>query len=130
MKKFKLLTIVAMSALIALVMVPNVSYAQTVIEHGPGFVDENGDGYNDNAPDFDNDGIPNGQDPDYQPLRDSSGQGRRMGNGSAAGTGNGKGYHRRFARSGDSIGNGGRGTGVCDGTGPKGFRTKAGAFSK
>ncbi len=123
MKKFKLLTIVAMSALIALVMVPNVSYAQTVIEHGPGFVDEDGDGYNDNAPDFDNDGIPNGQDPDYQSLRDGSGQGSRMGNGSA-GTGNGKGYLRRNARSHE------QGTGVCDGTGPKGFRAKAGASSK
>jgi len=129
MKTSKLLTIVALSALVALVMVPNVNYAQTVIEHGPGFVDEDGDGYNDNAPDFDNDGIPNGQDPDYQPLRDGSGQGKRMGNGSAAGTGNGKGYHRRFARTGDPVGNGGRGNGVCDGTGPKGLRTKTGTPS-
>jgi len=73
MKTFKLLTAVAFSFVIVLALMPQVSMAQDVIEHGIGFVDENGDGYNDNAPDSDNDGIPNGQDPDYIPVNDGTG---------------------------------------------------------
>lgn len=63
-----------------------------------GFVDLNGDGINDNAPDADGDGIPNGQDPDY--IAPQDGTGYRNGATTAPGTGTG--------------------TGICDGTGPKG----------
>ena len=73
MKTFKLLTAVAFSLVIALVLMPEVSMGQNLIEHGPRFIDENGDGYNDNAPDFDGDGIPNGLDSDYTPVNDGTG---------------------------------------------------------
>jgi hypothetical protein len=52
------------------------------------------DGINENAPDADGDGIPNGQDPDYVRPLDGSGRGSGV----------------------TSV----TGTGVCDGTGPKG----------
>ncbi len=71
--------------------------------HGIHFIDLNNDGYNDNAPDADGDGIPNGQDPDY--TRQSNGKGvNYMGDKN----GNGYGYKHKH------------GTGVCNGTGPKG----------
>ncbi|MBN2600607.1 MAG: hypothetical protein JXR87_01295 [Candidatus Marinimicrobia bacterium] len=73
MKTFKLFIAVAFSFMIALVLMPQGSMAQDLIEHGIGFVDENGDGYNDNAQDSDNDGIPNGQDSDYVPANDGTG---------------------------------------------------------
>jgi hypothetical protein len=56
------------------------------------------DGINENAPDADGDGIPNGQDPDY--VRPLDGSGRSSGVTSVTGTG------------------------VCDGTGPKGTARK------
>jgi hypothetical protein len=88
----------------------------------PNFVDLNGDGYCDNAPDDDNDGIPNCQDPDWTCPQD--GTGAQNGN-QYKGT-NGP-------ESGNGLGNGtctcsqlrdgsctDCGSGVCDGTGPKG----------
>ncbi|HEX2868148.1 MAG TPA: hypothetical protein VHO03_13965 [Ignavibacteriales bacterium] len=77
-----------------------------------GFVDANGDGINDNALDSDGDGIPNGKDPDF--VRPQNGQGRKMGMG--RGNGQGKGYGLKGGAQGT-------GTGVCDGTGPKGNRS-------
>lgn len=71
--------------------------------HGSHFIDNNNDGYNDNAPDADGDGIPNGQDPDY--TRPLDGTGSKF-----KGDRSGFGYGYK------------RGSGVCDGTGPKGFR--------
>lgn len=89
------------------------------------FVDEDGDGINDLFRDHDGDGIPNCQDTDWAPPRDGSGYHGGNGNGggprgflgSRAGAREaGRGMTRgAFRRSG-----GGFGTGVCDGTGPKG----------
>lgn len=73
--------------------------------------------------DQDGDGIPNGQDPDFVKPRDGSGKqfgklhrsGRRMGYGSGDGSG--------ACGIGPLGGSGfGSGTGICDGTGPKGKR--------
>lgn len=75
-----------------------------------GFIDANGDGINDNAPDFDKDGVPNCKDPDFVPSQ--NGQGRKMGMGK--GMGKGMGYGLKGGQ--------GTGTGICDGTGPKGMR--------
>lgn len=117
------------------------------VKHGSGFVDNNGDGFNDNAPDQDGDGIPNGQDPDYQGGKFRNGNGNTKGfidqNGDGIndraidsdgdgipnckdpdyvrpqdGTGRKIGFGRGHGLLG---GNGqGTGTGICDGTGPKG----------
>jgi len=71
--------------------------------HHRHFIDLNNDGYNDNAPDADGDGIPNGQDPDY--VRPLNGKGSMfMYNGDAS---------KKIYRYG---------SGICDGTGPKGFK--------
>lgn len=74
-------------------------------QHGPRFVDANGDGICDNAKDSNGDGIPNCQDPTYK--RPMDGTGRKNG------MGMGRGY-------GMGLKGGGQGTGICDGTGPKG----------
>lgn len=84
------------------------------------FQDENCDGLNDLARDHDNDGIPNGQDPDW--IRPKDGSGYKAGNGnggSGLGQGLGKGGFRGAA-------GGPFGTGVCDGTGPKGKSSRKG----
>jgi len=74
------------------------------------FVDENGDGINDMLRDHDNDGIPNCQDPDWTRPQDGSGYKNRFGNGGGRGMNNAafRGSQGQF------------GSGVCDGTGPKG----------
>ena len=74
------------------------------------FVDENGDGINDMLRDHDNDGIPNCQDPDWTRPQDGSGYKNRFGNGGGHGMNNAafRGSQGQF------------GSGVCDGTGPKG----------
>ncbi len=77
------------------------------------FVDENGDGICDFANDFrdhDNDGIPNGQDSDW--TRSQDGKGYRGSNGR-------RGSSARFGGMSD-FSNNQFGTGICDGTGPKG----------
>ena len=80
-----------------------------------GFIDEDGDGINDRFQDADGDGIPNCQDPDWEKPQD--------------GTGNqfGKQHNRNNGRKGNGFkgaGPGpGDGTGICDGTGPKGARS-------
>jgi len=100
------------------------------IQHGRGFVDTNGDGFNDNAPDIDGDGIPNGQDPDFVRPQDGTGQmkmngwnWRSMFGGYRYGPGNGTGNNGICPRNGTGYGAGnGTGRGICDGTGPKGYR--------
>jgi hypothetical protein len=102
---------------------------------GKAFVDINGDGICDNFQagygfDDDGDGIPNGQDPDYVKLKDGSGkkfmQGNlvknKFGNGSY-GPGDGTGNSGLGPRDGTGYGPG-SGTGTCDGTGPKGKRSR------
>jgi hypothetical protein len=92
------------------------------VQHGPRFVDLNGDGYNDNAPDHDGDGIPNGQDPDWTRPQDGTGaqNGKQYQGTGSQGKGNslqnGRGIQKQL-RDGSC----GLGTGVCDGTGPKGI---------
>ncbi len=78
-----------------------------------GFVDEDGDGINDRIQDADGDGIPNCQDSDW--VRPQDGTGNKFGQKA----GNGKGQKGpNFKGVGSNAGNG---TGVCDGTGPKGL---------
>lgn len=105
------------------------------------FVDENGDGICDGLRDHDNDGIPNGQDPDWTKPQDGTGNQFRKGNSGQYGnefgnrnqnSGNQFGNKNEF-RGGNSWNkqsfrqnNSGFGTGVCDGTGPKGNARKGG----
>jgi hypothetical protein len=97
---------------------------------GTFFIDENGDGINDAARDADGDGIPNGQDPDWTRPLDGTGykgqirighpdgsdmvQGRKAGKIAKANFGKGS------FRQGTMAAGRKAGTGVCDGTGPKG----------
>ena len=80
------------------------------------FVDENGDGINDLHRDHDNDGIPNCQDPDWTRPQDGSGYKNRFGNENGGQNGNGHGWKNASFRGLQ----GQIGSGVCDGTGPKG----------
>jgi type II secretory pathway pseudopilin PulG len=94
------------------------------------FVDENGDGINDLAKDADGDGIPNGQDPDWTKPLDGTGYkeqnrvGRSDGTGAVQGQKAGKITKSNFGkgsfRTGMTAAGRTTGTGVCDGTGPKG----------
>ena len=91
------------------------------------FIDENGDGICDVMRDHDNDGVPNAQDADWQAPKDGTGYKGQAGKSASGGQfGSGAGF-----RGGNSLGNaafrkglggqgGGSGSGVCDGTGPKG----------
>ena len=93
------------------------------------FVDENGDGICDLARDHDNDGIPNCQDPNWSKPQDGTGYKNMRGNNSSSNQlGNRKGYHggnswnsQSFRKNQASFG-----SGVCDGTGPKGKANKGG----
>jgi hypothetical protein len=97
---------------------------------GTFFIDENGDGINDAARDADDDGIPNGQDPDWtRPLdgtgyKDQNHIGRPDGSEMAPGRKAGKIAKANFGkgsfRQGTMAAGRTSGTGVCDGTGPKG----------
>jgi hypothetical protein len=78
---------------------------QKQFNHGTRFVDANGDGICDNMIDTNNDGIPD----------------QRQGNGPKDGTG----YKKGFGNGKGNLSGTGLhqfGTGVCDGTGPKGKR--------
>jgi hypothetical protein len=74
-------------------------------QHGPRFVDANGDGICDNMIDANKDGIPD--------------QRQGKGLGPKDGTGNKKGFGKGKGNCGET-GSHKYGTGVCDGTGPKG----------
>jgi hypothetical protein len=97
---------------------------QTRAQFQTRFVDENGDGINDLFRDHDNDGIPNCQDPDWTRPQDGTGYQNGKGRHGAQGQfGNGQGFSgrgQRLSRSSFRRGRGLFGTGVCDGTGPKG----------
>jgi hypothetical protein len=94
------------------------------------FVDENGDGINDLARDADGDGIPNGQDPDWTKPLDGSGykdqnrighpDGTEMTQGQKAGKVTKSNFGKGSFRTGMTAAGRTTGTGVCDGTGPKG----------
>ena len=93
------------------------------------FIDENGDGICDLARDHDNDGIPNCQDPNWTKPQDGTGYQNRNGMnanvnrfGNKNGTQSGNSWNRQsFGQSQGSFG-----SGVCDGTGPKGRSYKGG----
>lgn len=78
------------------------------------FMDEDCDGINDNFRDHDNDGIPNGQDPDWTAPKDGTGLKQRNGQNKSSFRGQGGGFMNMS------------GTGVCDGTGPKGKSNRRG----
>ncbi len=85
--------------------------------HRFGFVDQDGDGINDQFQDADGDGIPNCQDADY--VRPQDGTGNKFGH--KVGKGNGQ-EGQNMKGAGPKAGSG---SGICDGTGPKGSaRTK------
>jgi hypothetical protein len=100
------------------------------------FIDENGDGINDLAKDADGDGIPNGQDPDWTRPLDGTGykdqnrigrpddtemtQGRKSGKITKSNFGKGS-FRQGMTAAGRTTG-----TGVCDGTGPKGSAQRKG----
>ncbi len=92
------------------------------------FLDENGDGINDLLfRDDDGDGVPNGRDPDWTAPKDGSGYqmpaqaGARKGQAGLASTGK---WTKNSFRTG--MAGVGAGTGICDGTGPKGKTTRRG----
>lgn len=100
------------------------------------FVDENGDGINDLARDADGDGIPNGQDPDWTKPLDGSGYkdqnriGRPgetvMTQGQKAGKVTKSNFGKGSFRTGMTAAGRTTGTGICDGTGPKGSAQRKG----
>ena len=96
---------------------------------GPFFVDEDGDGICDFSRDHDNDGIPNCQDPDWTKPKDGTGyKGGNADNSSANQWGNKNGFRSGNAwKSQSSRQNRSNfGSGICDGTGPKGQGAKRG----
>lgn len=97
---------------------------------GTMFYDENGDGICDVIRDHDNDGIPNSQDADWKAPKDGTGYKGPARTPAGAQLGNGAGF-RGGSASGNAtfrkgLGGQGGGTGVCDGTGPKGAGNRKG----
>ena len=93
------------------------------------FIDENGDGICDLARDHDNDGIPNCQDPNWTKPEDGTGYKNRNGmNSNSNQFGNRKGNQTGNSWNRQSFGQsqGSFGSGVCDGTGPKGKGKRGG----
>jgi hypothetical protein len=110
----------------------NLFQTRTSTTAGIMYNDENGDGICDVFRDHDNDGVPNCQDPDWQAPKDGTGYktparataaGARLG---AAGGGFRGGNMLGNAAFRKGLGGRGLGTGVCDGTGPKGNLTRRG----
>jgi len=86
------------------------------------FMDQNGDGISDLLRDHDNDGIPNCQDADWTRPQNGTGYQSRNGQGGER-MGAGNGLHHGWSSAefrGQGLSKGPFGTGVCDGTGPKG----------
>jgi hypothetical protein len=114
-------------AAIALALAIAATTAQAAGPNAPGTCP------NPSMADADGDGIPNGIDTDYVRPQDGTGSQYRRGAGPLGGQ-NGYAWQWREAFSGQNVrtmaracGFGpGTGTGVCDGTGPKGF----GGFGK
>lgn len=100
------------------------------------FIDENGDGINDLAKDADGDGIPNGQDPDWVKPEDGTGykeqnrvgrpDGTEMTQGQKSGKITKSNFGKGSFRTGTMAAGRATGTGVCDGTGPKGSAQRKG----
>jgi hypothetical protein len=88
------------------------------------FMDQDCDGINDKLRDHDNDGVPNCQDPDWAPPKDGTGFQEHKGKG--GGNGNGTGWNNASFRGQGRGFAGSLGTGVCDGTGPKGRAVRRG----
>jgi hypothetical protein len=95
--------------------------AATKADFRPLFIDENGDGICDFGRDHDNDGIPNCQDPDWKKPQDGTGYKNRQGNrNGSGGLGNGFRGGQCLTNASFRNGSGPFGSGICDGTGPKG----------
>ena len=93
------------------------------------FIDENGDGICDLARDHNNDGIPNCQDPNWTKPQDGTGyqnKNRMNSNANRFGNKNGTQSGNSWNRQSFGQSQGSFGTGVCDGTGPKGRGYKGG----
>lgn len=93
------------------------------------FMDQNGDGINDLFRDHDNDGLPNCQDPDWSKPEDGSGYRNHFGpNKTAHQFGNRHGFFGAKGWLNASFRQGLHqfGSGVCDGTGPKGKISRKG----
>jgi len=129
MKHLTQLLVLALAAIfLTLFTFSSSSYAQHGA-HGAGFVDLNGDGYHDNAPasdgdgindrmqDADGDGIPNGTDPDW--VKPQDGTGKKHGQMKSGRSGKMLLLHKDFGFKGAKSSQR-TGTGICDGTGPKG----------
>jgi len=124
MKKTLSVTLAALLAAFMLVLATDTATAQT--GNGQGVRSQTGGGPALWSFDDDGDGIPNCQDPDYvQPKNGSGkklgqGQGVKGGKGSNGyGPGNGTGNTGIGPRDGSGFG-AGAGSGLCDGSGPKG----------
>lgn len=93
------------------------------------FMDQNGDGINDFLRDHDNDGLPNCQDPDWSRPMDGTGYKNQFGQNKAANQfGNRQSFFggRNWSNSSFRQGLHQFGSGICDGTGPKGRITRKG----
>ena len=93
------------------------------------FVDENGDGICDFIRDHDNDGIPNCQDPNWTKPQDGTGYKNRNGinlNSNRFGSRKGNQGGNSWSRQSFGQNHGSFGSGVCDGTGPKGRGNRGG----
>lgn len=111
--------------------------AKNAYRHQFRFIDENGDGIADVLRDHDGDGIPNGQDLDWTKPKDGTGyqDQNRYGkdtdgagrSGLQAGQTNRVSFGKGSFRGGQAGSPGlGAGTGICDGTGPKGRMVRRG----
>lgn len=103
--------------------------AQPMTQTRARFMDQNGDGINDFQRDHDMDGIPNCQDPDWTRPGDGTGNQNRFAQNGPQSQGAGRrGIQGGQKWSNSSFRNGfkGLGSGVCDGTGPKGSGQRRG----
>ena len=103
--------------------------AQPQVQERFRFMDQNADGINDFQRDHDNDGIPNCQDPDWKKPEDGTGyknQSARNGQQNQAASRKGFGGGQNWSTSSFRNGLNGLGTGICDGTGPKGSGQRRG----
>jgi len=116
-----LATIFAITALFGFVFTDDASAQATAGKSGKGqFLHQYG------PFDDDGDGIPNYQDPDHVKRLDGTGGARAL-NGKRGGFGPGDGSGNNGIGPRDGTGFGaGKGTGVCDGTGPKGSTQRRG----
>jgi hypothetical protein len=124
----KSVTLVGLTAILGLGLVFSDAYGQNSVKTRSQtraqvramFMDQNGDGICDFTRDHDNDGIPNCQDADWKRPQDGTGYMNQFGK--KGGNQAGPGWNNSSFRNQQ----GPFGSGVCDGTGPKGKATRRG----